>query len=219
MSDYLDLYDYRTRVAAMYRERDQSILSREDPVTVWQRFRAVRDDLFAHHPQSAFDEEQRLTFQELPYFPYNTAMRFIVDVDTDVEPTRLKVAMNADESMVMTTVGRVNFVTEGESVSLSIYWLEVYGGGLFLPFRDTTCPAESYGGGRYLFDTIKGSNFLPVPGESGWKRIMLDFNYAYNPSCAYHDRWICPLAPVENRLVVPIRAGERKQQLSLRSVA
>ena len=65
MSDYLDLYDYRTRVAAMYRERDQSILSREDPVTVWQRFRAVRDDLFAHHPQSAFDEEQR----EVPQRP------------------------------------------------------------------------------------------------------------------------------------------------------
>jgi uncharacterized protein len=113
----------------------------------------------------------------------------------------------------------VHFVTEGEPVSLSIYWLEVYGGGLFLPFRDMTSPAESYGGGRYLFDTIKGSNFLPVPGESGWKRIMLDFNYAYNPSCAYNDRWICPLAPVENRLAVPIRAGERKQQLSLRSVA
>ena len=219
MSDYLDLYDYRTRVAAMYRERNQAILAREDPVIVWQRFQAVRDDLFAHHPQSAFDKEQRPTFQGLPYFPYNAAMRFIVDVDTGVEPTRLKVAMNADESMVMTTVGRVHFVTEGEPASLSIYWLEVYGGGLFLPFRDTTSPAESYGGGRYLFDTIKGSDFLPVPGESGWKRIMLDFNYAYNPSCAYNDRWICPLAPVENRLAVPIRAGERKQQLSLRSVA
>src|SRR5207302_7060435 len=72
------------------------------------------------------------------------------------------------------------------------------------------CPAESYGGGRYLFDTIKGSEFLPVPGIKNFKRIMLDFNYAYNPSCAYNYRWICPLAPMENRLNVAIRAGELK---------
>jgi len=212
MSDYLDLYDYRVRVAAMYHERNQAILSGGDPVVAWQRFRAVRDDLFARHPQSALDEEQRRTFQGLPYFPYNPAMRFIVDVDTAVEPTQLKVAINASETMVMTTVGRVHFVVDSEPVSLSIYWFEVYGGGLFLPFRDATCPAESYGGGRYLFDTIKGSDFLTVTGESNWKRMILDFNYAYNPSCAYNDRWICPLAPLENRLIVPIRAGEMKQQ-------
>jgi len=127
--------------------------------------------------------------------------------------------MNGDESMAMTTVGRMHFVVEGEAVSLSIYWLEVYGGGLFLPFRDATCPVESYGGGRYLFDTIKGSDFLTAPGERDKSRIILDFNYAYNPSCAYNDRWICPLAPIENRLVVPIRAGEKKQQLALRSAA
>jgi len=219
MSDYLDLYDYRCRVAAMYRERTQAVLSGTEPVATWQRFCELRDDLFAHHPQSALDEEQRRTFQGLSYFPYNAAMRFIVDVDTDVEPTRLSAAMNANESMTMTTVGHVHFVVEDVPVRLSMYWLDVYGGGLFLPFRDATCPAESYGGGRYLFDTIKGSEFLPVPGVSGWSRIMLDFNYAYNPSCAYNDRWICPLAPIENRLSVPIRAGEKKQQGLLRSVA
>ncbi len=219
MSDYLDLYDFRVRVAAMYHERNQAILSGVDPQAAWERFRAVKDELFARHPQSALDEEQRRTFQGLPYFPYNQAMRFIVNVNTAVEPTQVKVAMNASETMIMTTVGRVHFVVEGEAVSLSIYWLEVYGGGLFLPFRDATCPTESYGGGRYLFDTIKGSNFLPVPGERNWQRIMLDFNYAYNPSCAYNDRWLCPLAPLENRLTVPIRAGEMKQQQALRSVA
>src|SRR2546427_239631 len=95
---------------------------------------SLRDDLFAHHPQSALDDAQRSTFQGLPYFAYNAEMRFIVDIDTNVEPTRLSVAMNGDESMAMTTVGRVHFVVEGEAVSLSIYWLEVYGGGLFLPF-------------------------------------------------------------------------------------
>jgi uncharacterized protein (DUF1684 family) len=108
-------------------------------------------------------------------------------------------------------VGHVNFSVDGESATLSLYWLDIYGGGLFLPFRDLTCPNESYGGGRYLFDTIKGSEFLPVPGTvDGKQRIMLDFNYAYNPSCAYNYRWFCPLAPGENFLKVAIRAGELK---------
>jgi uncharacterized protein len=210
MSDYLDLYDYRCRVADMYRERTQAYLAGEDAEGVLRHFREARDELFANHPQSALDEEQRQNFQELHYFPYNPALRFIVEIDTDVEPVRQQVVMNADESMTMTTVGRVRFAVEGQPTELSLYWLEVYGGGLFLPFRDTTCPAESYGGGRYLFDTIKGSEFLPVPGIKNFKRIMLDFNYAYNPSCAYNYRWICPLAPLENRLNVAIRAGELK---------
>lgn len=209
MSDYLDLYDYRCRVAAIYRERTQAIATGTDPMEAWQRFRAARDALFAHHPQSALDEEQRHQFQGLPYFPYNPAMRFTVDIDTNVEPTQLTVVMNAAESMTMTAVGRVHLTVEGESVVLTLFWLNIYGGGLFLPFRDTTSPAESYGGGRYLFDTIKGSEPLPVAGIGGWSRIILDFNYAYNPSCAYNIRWVCPLAPVENRLSVPIRAGEK----------
>ena len=210
MSEYLELYDYRSRVAAMYRERTQAYLEGEDDEGVLRHFREARDELFANHPQSALDEEQRRNFRGLNYFPYNPAMLFIVEVDTDVEPVRQQVVMNADESMTMTTVGRLHFAVEGQQAELSVYWVEVYGGGLFLPFRDTTCPAESYGGGRYLFDTIKGSEFLPVPGIKNFKRIMLDFNYAYNPSCAYNYRWICPLAPMENRLNVAIRAGELK---------
>ena len=209
MSEYLDLYDYRCRVAALYRERTRAFLVGEDADTVLKRFREGRDDLFAYHPQSALDVAQRGRFHGLRYFPYNPAMRFVVEVDTSVERTRQQTAMSAEESMTMTTVGRVHFTVDGELATLSIYWLDLYGGGLFLPFRDATCPVESYGGGRYLFDTMKGSDPLPVPGESGWRRITLDFNYAYNPSCAYNDHWVCPLAPLENRLRVAIRAGER----------
>src|SRR5579864_40336 len=105
MSEFLDLYDYRHRVAAMYRERTQAIMVGADPMATWQRFLAVRNELFAHHPQSPLDEGQRRHFQGLPYFPYNPAMRFVVDVDTNVESTRLTVVMNADETMSMTTVG------------------------------------------------------------------------------------------------------------------
>jgi uncharacterized protein len=210
MSDYLDLFDYRSRVAEMYRERKRATLAGEDAAMVLVRFRDARDELFAKHPQSALDVEQKQKFQGLRYFPYNPAMCVAADIDMDVEPVQLSVAMNAEETMTMTTVGRLHFKLEDASVALSLYWLNIYGGGLFLPFRDTSSPGESYGGGRYLFDTIKGSDFLATPGTWGIERIMLDFNYAYNPSCAYNDRWVCPLAPVENRLKVPIRAGEMK---------
>ena len=210
MSDYLDLYDYRTRVAEMYRARRQATLAGEDASTILQHFRGSRDELFANHPQSALDQEQKQQFHGLRYFPYNPSMCVQADVETDGEPQLTSVAMNAEESMTMTTVAQLHFTLEGVEVALSLYWLNIYGGGLFLPFRDTTCPAESYGGGRYLFDTIKGSDFLTVPASSASARILLDFNYAYSPSCAYNDRWVCPLAPIENRLKVPIRAGEMK---------
>ena len=210
MSDYLDLYDYRTRVAEMYRTRRQATLDGEDAESVLQRFRESRNELFAKHSQSALDQEQKQKFQGLHYFPYNPAMCIEADIERDVEPHLLSVVMNAEETMTMTTVGRLHFSLEGVKVALSLYWLNIYGGGLFLPFRDTTSPSKSYGGGRYLFDTIKGSDFLPVPGALGNERILLDFNYAYNPSCAYNDRWVCPLAPIENRLKAPVRAGEMK---------
>jgi uncharacterized protein (DUF1684 family) len=210
MSDYLDLYDYRTRVAEMYRTRRQAALAGEDAESILQRFRQSRDELFAKHYQSALDQEQKQQFQGLHYFPYNPAMCVEADIESDVEPQLLFVSMNAQETMTMTTVARLHFTLEDVKVALSLYWLNIYGGGLFLPFRDTTSPAVSYGGGRYLFDTIKGSDYLPVPGSSGDERILLDFNYAYNPSCAYNDRWVCPLAPIENRLKVPVRAGEMK---------
>ena len=217
MSNYLALYDYRCQVAAMYRTRAQALLDGVEPPVVWQQFRQAREQLFATHPQSALNAEQQRTFQGLPYFPYNPALCVIAEVDTNIKPTTQEVLVNAHETMHMTTVGRLHFMVEGQPVTLSFYWLDIYGGGLFLPFRDATCPGESYGGGRYLFDTIKGSDFVSVPDRSG--RIVLDFNYAYNPSCAYNDRWLCPLAPIENRLSVPIRAGEMKQKLLLRSVA
>lgn len=218
MSEFLELYDYRRIVAAMYRERNESLMAGVDSVAVWERFRAVRDELFARHPQSAFDEGQRRSFQSLPYFPYNLSMRFVVDIHTNVEPTRHTMLMNAREPMTLVVVGKIRFTIDDQPVALSIYWLDIYGGGLFLPFRDTTSAKESYSGGRYLFDTIKGSDFITVPG-SGGKRILLDFNYAYNPSCAYNNRWICPLAPAENHLTVPIRAGEMRQVQALQGAA
>ena len=88
--------------------------------------------------------------------------------------------------------------------TLTLFWMEGYGGGLFLPFRDLTNGHETYGGGRYLYDTIKGADLGAGNGE-----IVLDFNFAYNPSCAYSPRWVCPLSPPQNTLAVRLEAGER----------
>ena len=87
---------------------------------------------------------------------------------------------------------------------LELYWLDAYGGGLFVPFADATSGAETYGAGRYLLDTVKGADLGTEDG-----RLVLDFNLAYNPSCSYDPRWACPLTPPANRLSVTVRAGEQ----------
>jgi uncharacterized protein (DUF1684 family) len=101
-------------------------------------------------------------------------------------------------------VGTVRFRVRDAEAALAVYWFDGYGGGLWLPFTDGTSGDTTYGGGRYLYDTIKGAD-LGAAAE----RFMLDFNFAYNPSCAYDERWSCPLAPSENRLPFAVTAGER----------
>jgi uncharacterized protein (DUF1684 family) len=205
---YLDLFDYRIRVAEMYRERDRAARAGDDPVATLAAFRDARDELFRTHPQSALDEEQKEAFEGLDYYPYSAD----AVVDTRLEPVedgrRTVIETSGEESMPMVQAAVARFTFGGVEHALPVYWIDVYGGGLFLPFRDATAPDETYGGGRYLFDTVKGSTFLTLESdEDGW-RVMLDFNYAYNPSCAYNYHWVCPLAPPENRIGVPIRAGE-----------
>ena len=124
----------------------------------------------------------------------------------EVEPAARETVEIAALDGAVTTfqrVGRARFELHGQEATLDLYWLEAYGGGLFLPFRDTTSGRETYGAGRYLLDTVKGAD-LGMDGA----RLVLDFNHAYNPSCAYDPRWVCPLAPPANRLPFPVRAGE-----------
>jgi uncharacterized protein len=210
LNEYLDLYDFRLRVAAMYRERNSALDADGDPAAAHATFCAARDDLFARHPQSALGEEARTRFTGLSYFPYNPALRTRGVIDTDVEPGRREVVTSGEEVMPMERVGMVRFRLGEDDCTLSLYWIDVYGGGLFLPFVDVTAPAETYGGGRYLADTIKGSDLRILDRSQGVWRVELDFNYAYNPSCAYDYRWVCPLAPPENRLPVRIEAGEKR---------
>jgi hypothetical protein len=104
----------------------------------------------------------------------------------------------------MRRFGRATFSVKGYDLGLSLFWIEGYGGGLFVPFRDKTNRGDTYGGGRYLYDTLKGVD-LGVDVDN----IIFDLNFAYNPSCAYNPRWVCPLSPIENQLPIPVTAGEK----------
>ena len=201
VSSYTALADYRRRVAELYAQvRAEGV----EAQARWRRFRRGRDELFRTHPQTALTEADRARFKGLDYFPYDPDLRLLLRVDTEVEPEELKIELEQDGLTRLRRIGRIEFKLGGEACSLSLFWIEGYGGGLFLPFGDRTNGSETFGGGRYLLDTIKGADL----GQEG-ERLVLDFNFAYNPSCAYDPRWHCPLAPPENRLVVPIRAGER----------
>ena len=195
----LDLLDYRRRVFEMY----QTIRTMDDPQAAWQHWRQVRDDLFAYHTQSPLDESQRAAFSGLRYFAYDPAFRVVARVDYDVEEKLYGGEIGADGHLAYRRFARVRFDLPTGSGTLSLFWITGYGGGVFLPFGDATNSETTYGAGRYLYDTIKGADLGATERE-----IVLDFNFAYHPSCAYNTRWICPLAPQENKLAIPVPAGE-----------
>ena len=200
MDQALSLLDYRRRSSDLYAEVRRSDL---DVAGRCHKFLAGREHLFKTHPQSPLSEKQKAHFQPPDYFAFDPALRFVLPVDTAVEPQTFNLELRDDGLVRMRRFGRIRFALDGQQVDLSLFWILGYGGGLFLPFRDVTNSRETYGGGRYLLDTIKHADF----GQQD-DRLVIDFNYAYNPSCAYNAQWHCPLAPVENRLPVGIRAGE-----------
>ncbi|MEZ4729972.1 MAG: DUF1684 domain-containing protein [Caldilineaceae bacterium] len=171
----------------------------------WAVWRQTRDQIFAHHPQSSLTAAQKETFTGLAYHPYDPAWRFEAVVDTAVEPTIFPIETAHDGVVRAQRFGKVHLMMGGEQLVLSLFWLLGYGGGLFLPFRDATNGHATYGGGRYLLDTIKHADL----GQTADGKLILDFNYAYNPSCAYNDQWSCPLAPPENWLIIPVPVGEK----------
>jgi uncharacterized protein (DUF1684 family) len=199
MHSYLELLDYRRRVFALYAE--VRALAGADGPRAHARWRAVRDELFGRHPQSALDAAQRTTFSGLRYYPYDPSLVFTVEVEADEEAPREAVGTSGPDPLAFHRFGWV----ELPFGRLAVYWLDAYGGGLFLPFRDATAGDTTYGGGRYLLDTVKGADLGATPDGA----LILDFNFAYHPSCHYNPIWVCPLAPPANRLPVPIAAGEQ----------
>ena len=144
-------------------------------------------------------------FTGLPYFDYDEALRFVVEIEAVAGGgDKIETDLGADGVVTMHAAGSTLGLAGALGAELMLFWIDGYGGGLFLPFTDATSGSETYGGGRYVLDTIKGADL----GQDG-DRLVVDFNFAYNPSCAYSPAWTCPLAPSENRLPTAVRAGER----------
>ncbi|MGH2554373.1 MAG: DUF1684 domain-containing protein, partial [Actinomycetota bacterium] len=200
-SELFDLLDWKRRVFDLYAEIRATI----DPTEGWARWRATRNELFASHSQSPIPAPDRQRFGGLPLFDYDPGARVMAEV-VPAKAEHYEIATSGEEDGFygFTRFAVAEFELSGAPLELELYWLDGYGGGLFLPFRDATSNAETYGAGRYLLDTVKGADLGMEDG-----RLVLDFNFAYNPSCAYDPTWVCPLAPPPNRLAVPIRAGER----------
>lgn len=202
-----DLLDYRRQVFSQYSQIRSSNLTPEEQSII---FRKQRDQLFARHRQSALSKEQKNSFSKLDYFDYDPLWNKNAVLDFDIQPEEFEIELRDEGSFRIQRLAYARFTHDSKKFRLSLFWVLGYGGGLFLPFRDASGKSgETYSGSRYLFDTIKGAD-LGCSGE----RINLDFNYAYNPSCAYNAVWDCPLAPQENYLDISVLAGEKAFHLA-----
>ena len=164
-------------------------------MTELDEFRAEKDDFFASHPQSPLTALQKRTFEGLRYFDEDSSLRLEISVTPFAEREQIEIQTSTGDVRVYTRFARFQFAVDGQDAALTIYETEH---GFFLPFVDSLAGKETYPAGRYL-------DLEPLPGN----RFLVDFNLAYNPYCAYNDKWSCPLTPFENRLKVPIRAGEK----------
>jgi uncharacterized protein len=160
------------------------------------RFRAEKDEVFGRDPQSPLTPEQRRTFRGLAYFDENPQLVINATLDRNVEPDEVRMSTTGGEEQVYHRYGLVRFKVDDQPAQLVLYSSDD-SDELFIPFRDATSGKESYPAGRYLEVHAHGDD------------VTIDFNYAYNPNCAYDPSWSCPVPPPENWLKVPIRAGEK----------
>lgn len=211
---HLTLVDWRTRVADLYAR----VRAATDPAEGHHLWVHGRTELFASHPQSPTARHPEI---EVAYWPYDPALRFELPI-LPAEPEERGAPAGGDGTVTLRRTGRVE-LPGPVGGSLDVWWLIQYGGGIFIPLKDGTSGAEggSYGAGRYLLDTAKGS-WLGGTAKGSWlggtaelgrdqdsSSVVLDLNFAYHPSCRYDDQWQCPLAPIGNTITAPVEAGER----------
>jgi uncharacterized protein (DUF1684 family) len=186
----LDVASWRREIHALY----AAVRAEPDPVTAHALWTDTRSRLFLDHRASPRSGDQAMR-----HASYDPAYRFVVSVEP-AEPERWEFASASDGTVPFERIGRV---TLGELGRLDLWWLDSYGGGIFLPVRDGSAGAVTYGAGRYVLDTVKGAD-LGREGDD-W---VVDLNFAYNPSCVYDPRWNCPLAPAGNRIAASAPVGE-----------
>ena len=228
MSDhqtYLELADWRRRIAELYAEVRR--LAETDAANACFQWRIAREWLYRRHPQSPIPAEVRPAFRAL-HFPYDPALRFTLpilpalDTEDDAgvsiaprtpdEGAAAEPALHADQvptslggAMRTRPAGCVDVPFPQGARRLALFWLPDYAGGLLLAFGDRTNGHQTYGGGRYVLDTAKSAD---LGGDPAAGTIVVDFNFAYQPSCSFDPRWACPLPPPENRLDLAVLAGE-----------
>lgn len=169
--------------------------TRTSKPTALEAFRAEKDRFFGRHAQSPLEPEQKRQFKGLNYFPENPALRLEVTVDKFAQRDTVQMQTTTGGTQTYSRYGKIKFTVDDQPAELTLFSNEH---GFFLPFADALAGTETYGAGRYL-----------EPDELGHDKFLVDFNLAYNPYCAYSDRWACPVTPRENRLKVAIRAGEK----------
>ncbi len=157
--------------------------------------RREKDAFFRESHHSPLIPEQQTTFTGLNYFPENPSLRLEVEVERFPEQKQIQIQTNTGEVQTYTRYGRFKFAVDGDEAELTILENE---NGYFLPFADSLAGTETYGAGRYI-----------EPSRLADGRFEVDFNVAYNPYCAYNEMWSCPITPPENRIKVPVRAGEK----------
>ena len=202
---YPALWDWRRRIADLY----GAVRAEPDPRRAWLLWRETRDRMFRDHAQSPLEADARRGFAALPYYAYDPALRFAVDiVPLDAEPVTAEAGH--DGALTLRPFASTRGLADALGAELTLYWLAGYCGGVFLPFADATSGGETYGGGRYLLDTIKSADL----GSDAAGRTVLDFNFSYNPSCSYSPAYVCPLSPPANRLRATVRGGEKAPRLA-----
>jgi uncharacterized protein len=164
-------------------------------MTELDEFREEKDSFLKTHPQSPIPHDKRRSFTGLNYFPENDELRLVVAVEVFEPQETVTMQTSTGDVRQFVKYGRFRFYVEGQEAELTIYANEH---GYFLPFADSLAGSETYGAGRYLD---------PEPLDDG--RVLVDFNLAYNPYCAYNENYSCPITPRENRVNVPVRAGEK----------
>ncbi|EPR76405.1 hypothetical protein ADILRU_1170 [Leifsonia rubra CMS 76R] len=201
----LEVADWRRRTFALYAAVRENL----DGVSAHAAWRAGRDELFAAHPASPLLPDDRRKFTGLPVSDYDPAWRFEASIVPAAGPPgegrRMNVETGTDGVVPFDLLGTVTIDQVG---TLEVWRLASYGGGIFIPVKDalSRVAGGTYGGGRYLIDTVKGADLGP---GSTPESLVLDFNFAYNPSCAYDPAWACPLAQAGNTLAGQVPVGER----------
>lgn len=196
MTDWHNIMDWRQKVAALY----QPVSNARVLESEWADFVDARRKLIHSHPVAMSVKDADAPH----YFAYNSSFALQSHFRPIDDGSRYTVSGGYDGPISFKAIARSTELSPILGGELTLYWLEQYGGGLFLPFKDASCGKASYAGGRYLIDSVK-SAFLGL-SESG--ALRLDFNYSYFPSCAHDNFYTCPLSPSENSLPKFISAGE-----------